>query len=168
MTEKTSKIWIRLMAVLQLMTSLSFIQESILAYQSLMASQTALNGVNLAIGVLLSVLNLVAGWTLLDETKFALRFSLFNILLQTVSFNLPVFSYIYTGVARFYLSITLHGGSKPDLVFGAGFDILKSYFNVALSELPNLPTIAVSPIALAFVFYLSKRIRSNRSTAPNE
>ena len=168
MSDKTNKIWIRLMAVLQLMTSLAFFQASVVAYQSLLGNQNTLNGVNLVIGVVLSILNLVAGWTLLDETKIALRLSLFNILLQTFSVNLPIFSYIYTGVARFYLSMSVHGQPKPDFLLGAGFDFLQGHFKVSLSQLPNLPTIAISPIALAFVFYLSKRIRSNRSTAPNE
>ncbi len=132
MTDATSKIWIRLMAVLQLMTALSFIQLGIYAYQNLSSDQTVLSSAPIAICVVLSVLNLVAGWTLLDESRFALWLSLGNILIQTVSINLPIFAYIYAGVARFSVWISVHS-DQPDIHTGVTFDILQSGFRVALS-----------------------------------
>ena len=158
MSEASSKIWIRFMAILQLMNALLFLQSGLVVYQQLSQLSAVVGAVNLSICTALCAVNFVAGWTLLDETKFGMRLSFINILLQTVSVNLPFFAYLYSGAARFSLSFTIHGEPKPDLLFGFGFDILGVNFRIALSQLPNFPTVAVSPIAIAFVIYLARRL----------
>ena len=148
------------MAVLQLMNSLLFLQSGLIAYQQLSQLSAAAGALNLSICAALCTVNFVAGWTLLDETKLGMRLSFINILFQTVSVNLPFLAYIYSGAARFSLSFTVKGEPKPDLLFGFNFDVLGSNFRIALSQLQNLPTVAISPIAIAFVIYLAKRLRS--------
>jgi hypothetical protein len=160
MSEASSKIWIRLMAVLQLMNSLLFLQSGFIAYQQLSQLSAATGAINLSICAVLCMVNLVAGWTLLDETKFGMRLSFINILFQVVSVNLPFLAYVYTGAARFSLLFTVQGVPNPDLRIGFSFDVLSANFRIALSQLPNFPTVAISPIALAFVIYMARRLRS--------
>ena len=142
------------------MNALLFLQSGFVVYQQLSQLSVAPGAFKLSICIALCTVNFVAGWTLLDETKFGMRLSFINILFQTVSVNLPFIAYLYSGAVRFSLSFTIQSEPKPDLLFGFSFDVLGANFSIALAQLPNHPTVAVSPIAIAFVIYLARLLRS--------